>query len=173
MPSEKVERQIYQQGISKMNRLYKESVKNTKDVLLNDYNKVDELSNNLPEQTELHPITEPSPKSKGFAVSSSIGVYRIIYKPTNQVASIGCGNVNCRKARHKGVHKNKGKTMMTKNGAPSPSMTGMHMYKHDKDINNWLFQWTHIGNKPLAEQYEKLLQHKEKPLFNNLSMAGK
>ena len=52
-------------------------------------------------------------------------------------------------------------------------MTGMHMYKHDKNINNWLFQWAYVGNKSLAEQYEILLQKTENPLFNSLHMAGK
>ena len=153
--------------------LYKESVKKIKTKLLGEVMKIESLINSEPDWTPLHPITEQSPKSKNVPISKGIGVYRIVHKPTNQVASIGNGNVNCRKTRHREVHQNNGKTLISKNGSPSPSMTGMHMYNMDKDINNWLFQWTHIGNKPLAEQYETLLQHKEKPLFNNLSMAGK
>jgi hypothetical protein len=156
-----------------MNRLYNESVNNVLQKLSENIGRIKELSNNLPEWTEPHPITEPSPKSKGVSVSNGLGVYRIIHEPTMEVMSIGCGNIGARKGRHKSVHQNKGKTLISENGSPSPSMTGMHMYKHDTDIGNWLFQWTHIGNKSLAEQYEILLQESEKPLFNSLYMAGK
>ena len=156
-----------------MKDLYKQSVLNIRDKLLKEVSLIEELSTDKPDWTVPHPIVGSSPKSKGHSVSNSIGVYRIIHKPTNQIVSIGCGNIGARKGRHKSVHQNKGKTIISKNGSPSPSMTGMHMYKMDKDINNWWFSWTHIGNKPLAEQYEILLQNTIKPLFNNLSMAGK
>ena len=156
-----------------VDKIYKKSVNNIKSQLLYELAKVEELSNNKPEWTSPRPITEPSPKSNGFSVSKSIGVYRIIHKPTNKIASIGCGKVGNRKYRHKGVYLNDGKTMISENGAPSGSMTGMHMYKHDKNINNWLFQWAYVGNKSLAEQYEILLQKTENPLFNSLHMAGK
>ncbi len=158
-----------------MDKFYNKSIRSIKQKLMNDLDTINKLSEDRPDWTKPLPITEPSQKSKGFPISNkkSIGVYRIIHKPTNKVVSIGCGRVSSRKYRHKAVHGNKGKTLISKNGAPSPSMTGMHMYRYDKNINNYLFQWTHIGNKPLAEQYEKYLQHEEKPLFNNLSMAGK
>ena len=156
-----------------MKDLYKQSVLNIRDKLLKEVSMINELSNDKPDWTIPHPIVDSSPKSKGYSVWKSIGVYRIIHKPTNQIVSIGCGNIAARKYRHKSVHLNNGKTLISKNGSPSPSMTGMHMYKMDKDINNWWFSWTHIGSKSLAEQYEILLQNKMKPLFNNLSMAGK
>jgi hypothetical protein len=155
-----------------MNRLYTEAVNNIVQKLSEDIGRIKELSTNLPEWTKPHPITEPSPKIKGVSVSNGLGVYRIIYKPTMEVMSIGCGRIGARKARHKSVHQNKGKTLISENGSPSPSMTGMHMYRHDSNIDNWLFQWCHLGNKSLAESYEILLQEAEEPLFNDLSMGG-
>tara|TARA_Y100000361_G_C10958976_1_gene237792 strand:+ start:47 stop:520 length:474 start_codon:yes stop_codon:yes gene_type:complete len=154
-------------------KIYTESINKILQKLSTDIDDIKELSNNTPEWTKPHLITETSPKSKGVSVWKGIGVYRIIYKPTMEVMSIGCGNVGSRKNRHKSVFLNGGETIISKNGSPSGSMTGIHMFKHDTDINNWLFQWTQIGNKPLSEYYELLLQETENPLFNSPHMAGK
>jgi|TARA_B110000263_G_C14974797_1_gene358767 hypothetical protein len=111
-------------------------------------------------------ITEMSKGIKG------IGVYRIIYKPTLITMSVGQGNISARKGRHKAVFLNKGKDIVSKSGATSPSVTGQKMYQYDTNINNWLFSFCVVGNKKVAVQYEKLLQEIEEPEFNILSMGG-
>ena len=119
-----------------------------------------------PEWSKPALITEPSEGIRG------VGVYRIIYKPTLTTMSIGQGNVSARKARHKGVFLNKGKDIISKGGATSPSITGQKMYQYDPDINNWLFSFCVVGNKKVAVEYEELLQLTEEPEFNELSMGG-
>ena len=104
--------------------------------------------------------------------TSTIGVYRIIYEPTGETMSIGCGVVSNRIGRHRNVFLNKGK-FQSHNNSSSNSQTAFYMYQHDTHRKNWLFSWCSIGNKSLAEEYEDLLIKTEKPLFNNESMGGK
>ena len=106
--------------------------------------------------------------------TSTIGVYRIIYEPTMETLSIGCGLVGHRLGVHRRIFLNKGKDISySVSGTTTGSATGGHMYKHDTYRKNWLFSWCSIGNKSLAEEYEDLLIKTEKPLFNNESMGGK
>jgi len=105
--------------------------------------------------------------------SGTIGVYKIIYEPTGETMSIGCGVVPNRLSRHRVVFLNKGKDVSNPGGTTNGSATAGHMYKHDTHRHNWSFIWHFIGNKSLAEKYEDLLIKTEKPLFNNESMGGK
>ena len=95
-------------------KIYTESINKILQKLSTDIDDIKELSNNTPEWTKPHLITETSPKSKGVSVWKGIGVYRIIYKPTMEVMSIGCGNVGSRKNRHKSVFLNGGETIISK-----------------------------------------------------------
>ena len=156
-----------------MDKFYNTAVNNVIQQLSENIAMIKSLSSNEPVWSDIVPIDGPSPKIQNHKISNSIGVYKIIYKPTMEIMSIGCGNVSARKARHLGVFKNKGKTIISKNGSPSPSITGMYMFRHDRNINNWLFQWCNVGNKELSEMYEIILQQNETPIFNNESMAGK
>lgn len=156
-----------------MDRLYSEAVNSIIQQLSETVGRIKELSTIEPIWSDMAPIDGPSPRIKNHSISYAIGVYKIIYKPTMEVMSIGCGNIGNRRTRHLRVFKNKGNTLITKNGSPSGSMTAIHMYRYDKNINNWLFQWCDVGNKELSERYELLLQQNENPLFNNLSLGGK
>jgi hypothetical protein len=156
-----------------MNSIYKTAVDISIKRLSENLKKIYEVMDNEPIWSDITHIDEPSAPIPNVSISKSVGVYRIIYKPTMKTMSIGCGNVSARKARHLGVFKNNGKTIISSNGSPSGSMTGMHMFKYDKNIKNWLFQWCNIGNKELSEVYETLLQKQENPLFNSECMAGK
>jgi len=102
----------------------------------------------------------------------TIGVYRIIYEPTMETMSIGCGWVGQRLTRHRNIFLNKGLDYLSPGGSSNGSATAGHMYKYDSNRKNWSFSWCDIGNKSLSEEYEKLLQETEEPLFNNLSMGG-
>tara|TARA_R100000008_G_scaffold30567_1_gene17010 strand:- start:188 stop:670 length:483 start_codon:yes stop_codon:yes gene_type:complete len=103
----------------------------------------------------------------------TVGVYRIIYEPTGETMSIGCGIVTNRLSRHRSVFLNKGKDIINPGGTSNGSATGGHMYKYDTYSKNWLFSWCDIGNKSLAEEYEDLLIKLEKPPFNKECMGGK
>ena len=105
--------------------------------------------------------------------SGTIGVYRIIYKPTMETLSIGCGVVTNRLSRHRLVFLNGGRDVPNPGGTTNGSATGGHMYKYDTHRKNWMFSWCDIGNKSLAEEYEDLLIKLEKPLFNKEWMGGK
>ena len=105
--------------------------------------------------------------------NSTIGVYRIIYEPTGETMSIGCGVIGHRLSRHRSVFLNKGKDITNPGGTTNGSATGGHMYKYNTHRKNWMFSWCDIGNKPLAEEVEDLLIKTEKPLFNKEFMAGK
>ena len=102
----------------------------------------------------------------------TLGVYRIIYKPTGETMSIGQGNVTHRRTRHKSVYKNNGKDVVSPNGHVSPSQTAKKMFAYDDNIDNWWMQYCHISHKALCAEYEKLLQENEEPEFNLLSMGG-
>ena len=104
--------------------------------------------------------------------TGTIGVYKIIYNPTGEIASTGCGVVGSRLGRHREVFLNKGKVIKTPNSY-SGSQAGTLMYQHDTYRKNWSFIWCSIGNKSLAKEYENKLIKNEKPLFNNESMGGK
>ena len=59
------------------------------------------------------------------------------------------------------------------NDASWGSQTAVKMHRYDNKRKYWMFSWCSIGNKSLAERYEKLLQESEEPIFNNISMGGK
>ena len=148
-----------------MNKIFQRSV----------VNKVQEISEqleNIKSMSAFEPKwTKPLPIDSG-KVRDGLGVYRIIYKPTQETMSIGQGNVGNRKCRHKGVFKNNGKDMVSPNGHVSPSQTGKKMFVYDDNIDNWLFQYCLIPEKVLCSEYEKLLQENEEPEFNLLFMGG-
>jgi len=114
-------------------------------------------------------------KQKRFEVStpSKKGVYKIIYKPTNEIVYIGKGNnVGCRLGRHRGVFLNKGKDMKNPGGTTNPSVVGQHMYRYDSRKSNWLCSFMITNNEDIALKAEFQLQEKYKPMFNSLVLAG-
>ena len=102
----------------------------------------------------------------------TIGVYKIIYKPTMKVMSIGQGNVKGRRGRHLSVFKNGGKDITHIGGSTSGSVVAQKMFRHDSNLDNWLFSWCETKEKTLASQYEFELQQEMLPPFNGLHMGG-
>jgi len=105
--------------------------------------------------------------------TGAIGVYKIIHRPSNKVMSIGQGNIGARKARHLGVFRNDGQTLISKNGKPSGSVTGQKMFEFDSNENNWDFSLLAVGSKFLSCFIEEDLQAKLRPAFNADHMGGK
>jgi hypothetical protein len=160
-----------------MNNIFQDSITELQYRLTTDLAKITMMKNSEPEWSEPKPLFKKKHGKKMFepfgVIRGTIGVYRIIYKPTMETVSIGCGVITGRLGRHRSVFLNKGKDISHKSGTTSPSATAGHMYKYDTHRKNWLFSWCSIENKLLAEEYELQLQKMETPLFNDLSMAGK
>ena len=105
-------------------------------------------------------------------IGKGTGVYRIIYKPSGKTLSIGQGNLEERRQRHKSVFLNNGEDVVSPAGHVSPSQTAKKMFRYDTNLNNWYFSFCFIV-KSLCETYEKILVKDEKPEFNLIHMAGK
>ena len=127
---------------------------------------LDMLENKVPVWSDVTPI------DKAKVPSGTIGVYKIIYKPTMKVMSIGQGNVGKRKGRHKSVFLNDGKDITHEGGTTSGSVTAQKMYRHDYDLSNWYFSYCSVGEKTLANAFENELQQDLRPPFNALHMGG-
>ena len=156
--------------------IYQEAINNKIQYHSEQIGRIKELSNRKPVWSEPKYLFykkrgnvqfSPTGISKG-----AIGVYRIIYKPTMETMSIGCGVAGDRVIRHRRVFLNKGKVERSANSY-SGSQTGTLMYQLDRHRKNWLFSWCSIDNRSLAREYEDLLIELETPLFNNKSMGGK
>ena len=145
---------------------YKKAVQKNKIKLQESLAKLEVIENNIPVWSEPEPITSAKVPSK------TIGVYKIIYKPTGKVMSIGQGNVGNRKGRHKSVFLNSGKDITHGGGTTSGSVTAQKMFKYDSNIDNWYFSWCDVKEKTLASQYEAELQQNLLPEFNPLHMGG-
>ena len=104
--------------------------------------------------------------------TGTIGVYKIIYEPTMEVMSIGQGNISGRRGRHLSVFKNNGQDITHSGGSTSGSVVAQKMFKHDSNLDNWLFSWCETKEKTLASQYEFELQQEMLPPFNGLHMGG-
>jgi len=115
---------------------------------------------------------EPRPIDKVRIAQKSLGVYKIIYRPSNRVMSVGQGIVCGRRNRHVSVFKNKGADIVSKSGATSPSTTARHMYNHDSNLQNWWFSWCFVEDKFIIKFYENALQKELNPPFNSLHMGG-
>ena len=159
-----------------VDKIYQEAVNNRIQYHSEHVGRIKELGNRNPEWSEPRKLFKKKHGKTRFepcgVPTGTIGVYRIIYEPTGETMSIGCGVVSNRIGRHRNVFLNKGK-FQSHNNSSSNSQTAFYMYQHDTHRKNWMFSWCDIGNKPLAEEVEELLIKTEKPLFNNLSMAGK
>ena len=117
--------------------------------------------------------TQPKPRNQAHKGTGSIGVYKIIHRPSNKVMSIGQGNIGARKARHLGVFRNNGQTLISKNGKPSGSVTGQKMYEFDSNEDNWDFSLLAVGSKLLSCFIEESEQERLQPAFNASHMGGK
>ena len=160
-----------------MNTSYQEAVNNRIQYHSEQIGRIKELGNREPEWSEPRNLFKKKRgklKFENFGVpSGTIGVYRIIYEPTGETMSIGCGSVSPRLLRHRNIFLNKGKDYLSPGGSCNGSATAGHMYKYDTHRKNWLFSWCSIGNKSLAQEYEELLINLEEPEFNSKHMAGK
>jgi len=151
-------------------KIFNEAIKSRKVRLQEQIKRIDEIEKNgILKWSEPLSLTA----KEGNGISKAVGVYRIIYKPTMTVMSIGCGNVGNRRIRHKNVFNNKGMPIIHSGGGSSDSQTALKMYLYDPDLNSWLFSWVNVGDKGLAEDFETKLIYDTEPVFNNLSMAGK
>ena len=159
-----------------VDKIYQEAVNNRIQYHSEHVGRIKELGNRNPEWSEPRKLFKKKHGKTRFepcgVPTGTIGVYRIIYEPTGETMSIGCGSVPDRLRRHRNVFLNKGK-FQSHNNSSSNSQTAFYMYQHDTHRKNWMFSWCSIGNKSLAEEYEDLLIKTEKPLFNNESMGGK
>ena len=160
-----------------VDKIYQEAVNNRVQYHSEQIGRIKELGNRKPEWSEPRKLFNKKYgklKFEPFGVpSGTIGVYRIIYEPTGETMSVGCGIIPTRLLRHRQVFLNGGKDITNPGGTTNGSATAGHMYKYDTYRKNWLFSWCSIGNKSLAEECEDLLIKTEKPLFNNESMGGK
>ena len=160
-----------------MDRIYNEAVSNKIQHHSEEIGRIKELSNREPVWSEERPLFKRRHGKKKFepfgVPTGTTGVYRIIYEPTGETMSIGCGVVTNRLSRHRLVFLNGGRDVPNPGGTTNGSATGGHMYKYDTHRKNWMFSWCDIGNKSLAEEYEDLLITLEKPLFNKEWMGGK
>ena len=156
--------------------IYQEAVNNRIQYHSEQIGRMKELNNSKPvwsEPRKLFKKKHGKLKFEPFGVpTNTIGVYSIIYKPTMETMSIGCGIIASRLFRHRLVFLNKGKDVSNPGGTTNGSATGGHMYKHDTHRKNWLFSWCSISNKSLGREYENLLIKTEKPLFNKEFMGG-
>ena len=158
-----------------MDTIYQEARNNRIQYHSEEIGRIKELNKNpvWSEPRKLFKKKHGKTKFEPFGVPvGTIGVYRIIYEPTMETLSIGCGIVSSRLYRHRLVFLNKGKDVSNPGGTTNGSATAGHMYKHDTHKKNWVFSWCDIGNKSLSEEYEDLLIKLEKPLFNKESMGG-
>jgi len=160
-----------------VDKIYQEAVNNRVQYHSEQIGRIKELGNRKPEWSEPRKLFNKKYgklKFEPFGVpTGTIGVYRIIYEPTGETMSVGCGIIPTRLLRHRQVFLNGGKDITNPGGTTNGSATAGHMYKYDTYRKNWLFSWCSIGNKSLAEECEDLLIKTEKPLFNNESMGGK
>ena len=160
-----------------VDKIYQEAVNNRIQYHSEHVGRIKELGNRNPEWSEPRKLFNKKYgklKFEPFGVpTGTIGVYRIIYEPTMETLSIGCGVVTNRLSRHRLVFLNGGRDVPNPGGTTNGSATGGHMYKYDTHRKNWMFSWCDIGNKSLAEEYEDLLITLEKPLFNKEWMGGK
>tara|TARA_Y100000310_G_scaffold77134_1_gene73669 strand:- start:45 stop:527 length:483 start_codon:yes stop_codon:yes gene_type:complete len=160
-----------------MDRIYQEAVNSGIQYHSEQLGRMKECGGREPVWSEERPLFKRRHGKKRFepfgVPTGTIGVYRIIYEPTGETVSIGCGGVSYRLSRHRLIFLNKGRDRTNPGGTTLGSATGQHMYKYDTHRKNWMFSWCDIGNKSLAEKYEKLLQESEEPIFNNLSLGGK
>ena len=153
-----------------MDKEYQRAVDQVKMELMSDLMVVTNLGFEEPVWSDIEPIDG---KSKKAGISKALGVYRIIYKPSGLTMYIGKGNIGARRYRHKNVFLNDGTPVTNPGGSVDNSPAAQKMYKHDTDINNWLFSWCDIGNDALSKSYEMVLQEIEKPPFSESYMAGK
>ena len=161
-----------------MDRIYQEAVNGRIQYHSEEIGRIKECGGREPIWSEERPLFKRRRGNTRFepfgCPSDTIGVYRIIYKPTMETLGIGCGVVSARLGVHRKVFLNGGRDIFhKKSGTTSGSATGGHMYRHDTHRKNWMFSWCDIGNKSLAEEYEDLLIKLEKPLFNKEWMGGK
>lgn len=156
--------------------IYQEAVNNEIQYHSEQMGRMEELGDRKPEWSEPRKLFKKKRGKTRFkpcgVPTGTIGVYRIIYEPTGETMSIGCGIIPNRIGRHRDVFLNKGK-FLSHNNSSSNSQTAFYMYQHDTHRKNWTFSWCNIENKSLAKKYEDLLIKNEKPLFNNESMGGK
>jgi hypothetical protein len=159
-----------------MDTIYQEARNNRIQYHSEEIGRIKELNKNpvWSEPRKLFKKKHGKTKFEPFGVSTgTIGVYRIIYEPTMETLSIGCGIVASRLNRHRSVFLNKGKDYLSPGGSSNGSACGGHMYKYNTHRKNWLFSWCSIDNRSLAREYEDLLIKLEKPLFNKEWMGGK
>ena len=161
-----------------VDKIYQEAVNNRIQYHSEHVGRIKELGNRNPEWSEPRKLFKKKHGKTSFEPfgiqTGTIGVYRIIYEPTMETLSIGCGLVGHRLGVHRRIFLNKGKDISySVSGTTTGSATGGHMYKHDTYRKNWLFSWCSISNRSLADEYEDLLIELETPLFNDKSMGGK
>lgn len=143
--------------------------------LREEINQLERLRSVIPTWSVEEPIDKVKvPSTNGKKV---IGVYKIIYRPTDEVVSIGQGVVNARRGRHVSVFKHSVKEgyacdITHEGGATSGSEVAQKMYKEDSNLDNWYFSWCNTKSKPLANQLETELQNQINPRFNASHMAG-
>ena len=126
-----------------------------------------------PKWTEPAALTSKvKPGPRGFTMQG-LGVYNIIYGPTEIVMYTGQGVVSHRKSAHKMIFKNEGKVIVHAGGTRTDSPVARKMFDYDPNLDNWLHQYCLIDNKELCAAYELELINEMSPEFNAQGMAGK
>ena len=128
--------------------------------------------NFTPKWFEPNPIEDPA-VGAGSRKSKNLGIYKIIYGPTDEVMYIGQGIISGRKSKHIMVFRNKGEPIVRGPGkANTDSPAARKMYNFDDNIDNWLFSFCIVDNKALCQRYEDCLIKNEDPEFNSPGMSG-
>ena len=90
-----------------------------------------------PKWTEPAALTSKvKPGPRGFTMQG-LGVYNIIYGPTEIVMYTGQGVVSHRKSAHKMIFKNEGKVIVHAGGTRTDSPVARKMFDYDPNLDNW------------------------------------
>ncbi len=160
-----------------MSTIYQDSVDELEIELEADSNALRSLKNTEPvwyKEKLLFKKKYGRKRFENFGVpTNTIGLYRIIYKPTGKTLYIGRSkSVGNRLGRHRLIFVNKGKDKKNPGGTTNPSAVGQNMYKFDTYRRHWMFSWCGVEPNRLTKKYEKKLLDKEQPLFNSKHLGG-
>ena len=124
-------------------------------------------------------LLESAPKLFPGPATKQIGLYKIIYN--KEVKYVGMGNVNCRKAIHCQIFRNKGKAYISdRKGTSTDSPCARKMFALDENLENWRISYLVMDNSidrsvadAVMKEAEKMLVEKLKPPFCLNYMVGK
>ena len=160
-----------------MDTIFQDSISELKIKLTTDLAEITAMENTEPVWYKEKPLFKKKHGRQRFVNSGiptkTVGLYRIIYKPTGKTLYIGRSkDVASRIGRHRLIFVNKGKDRKNPGGTTNPSAIGQNMYKFDTHRKHWFYNWCGIENNQLTKKYEDLLIKVENPIFNDSNLGG-